>query len=243
MCAEYNLKTSERDLAALLNISILNTADRVGWEQHTRLYDRAPVLSVRDGQVILEEMRFSLLPPGGRVPFTANARLDDWDEIRGQSFVYDRPTWRESFLKRRCIVPVSEIIEPIYQGEHIGKMIGFQDRKNPILFVAGFFKETVDVRTGEVFNGFCLLTDFAHPFVRQIGHSRTVIILPPQAAYRWMAEPNVTAKDSVRFLLEHKMPLDLVARPVRTMKNWEKRVKKAIEGFQEEEKIRSALGR
>jgi len=239
MCAEYNLKTSERDLSQLLRSPLLNNAGQDQWDQHTRLFTKAPVILMRDGHLQIEEMSFSMLPPGGRIPFSANTRLDDWDERQNRvTYAYERPTWRESFLQRRCVVPVSEFLEPIYRGDYAGQMMGFFSPSSPLLLVAGIFQETVDSKSGEVFSGFSLITDFAHPFVREVGHHRTIVTLAPEQALIWIQEKPVTGEWGVRFLLEHKQRLDLDTKPMRTMKNWKARVKNSENKRLAEERIR-----
>jgi putative SOS response-associated peptidase YedK len=239
MCAEYNLKTTDRDLSGLLKVDLLNMSELSGWENHTRLYSKAPVIYKKDGQVLLDEMHFSMLPPGGRIPFTANTRLDDWDERKNRvSYVYERPTWKEAFLKRRCVVPMSEFLEPIYMGDYAGQMMAFYDGEFPLLLAAGIYQEGVNVKTGEVYMGFSLLTDYAHPFVREAGHSRTVIILPAPKALEWIDEKPITGEQGVKFLIKNKQNLDLSIRSERTMKNWKARAAAKVEDFHLEEKTR-----
>jgi putative SOS response-associated peptidase YedK len=242
MCAEYNLKTTDRDLSGLLKVSILNHSENESWDLHARLYTKVPVLIQREGQVVLEEMNFSLHPRGGRIPFTANTRLDDWDERAGRvSYAYERPTWKDAFLKRRCVVPMTEFLEPIYFGDYAGEMMAFYDGVFPVLLAAGIYQETVDTKSGEVFSGFSLLTDYAHPFVREAGHSRTVIILPKHAALEWIDEKPIKGEDGVRFLIENKQELDLSLHSARTMKNWKARAAHNIEKFKEEEETRKKV--
>jgi putative SOS response-associated peptidase YedK len=244
MCAEYNVKTSANELNQLLSVSILNrtTDQSAQWDAHVRLYGNAPVLRKREGRTCLEMLRFSFLPPGSRISFTANTRLDDWDQRFDQPlFAYDRPTWRDAFLGRRCIVPLSEFMEPIYWGPHAGQMLGFSSAKDPVLFIAGIWQETVDTKTGEVYSGFSLMTDFALPEVLAAGHHRSVIALSPTAAVQWMQERPVGGPEAVRFLLRNKQPLQLTARSVREMKNWRARVKNAQAKHSAEEEIRGKV--
>lgn len=241
MCAEYNLKTSERELSVLLDVSILNQTNDQEWNRHVRLYGRAPVIYEHQGQVVIEEMQFSLLPPGSRISFSANTRLDDWDERKGLILAFERPLWREAFLRRRCVVPVSEFIEPIYIGMHEGQMMGFFDPDSPIIFIAGIYQETLDVKTGEIFKGFSVLTDFAHPFVQATGHHRTVITLPPQAALEWIKARPIEGRWGIEFLMRNKDQLNLDTHPVRTMKNWKSRVATSIEKARHEEHVRPRI--
>lgn len=239
MCAEYNLKTSERDFALLLNISLLNQTEDSIWDRHLRLYDSAPILIQRQEHVALEDYRFSLLPPGSAVRFTANARLDDWNDAQSKlTFVYDRPTWRESFLERRCLIPVSDFLEPIYRGPHAGQMVRFSSPDTPVLFVAGIYKETLDVKTGQVFKGFAMLTDFAHPTVASTGHHRTIVLLGAESALAWIGKNSPKDPRSlVQFLLRSKDEINLQPESARHMKSWKSRIKANDQKFENELRI------
>ena len=230
MCAEYTIRTDERDLSGLLGRELTAESDTGAWDFHARLYNQAPIIrTAPDGTTLLHEAAFSLLPRGGRVPFTANARLDDWDERRGQiTYIYQRPTWRDAFLNRRCVIPVTEFLEPIYRGEHAGHMMAFRDVRERTLFVAGIYQETVDQSTGLVFQGFAMLTDFAHPYVRQVGHHRTIVLLEPAEANRWIKPEPISGAAGVEFLVKHAARPELTVRAVREMKNWRARVKNAV---------------
>lgn len=243
MCAEYTLKTSERDLGAVLGRELVNQTADAEWDRHFRLYSPAPIVSTdADGQVVLTDAGFSLLPRGGRVPFTANTRLDDWDErTEHVTYVYQRPTWRDAFLNQRCVIPASEFLEPIYEGEHAGQMVAFRDVGAPLTFIAGIFKETADRKTGERYRGFSMLTDYAHPFVRQTGHHRTVITLSPAAALRWIKPGPIEGARGVKFLVANNHKSELRVRTVREMKNWRARVKAAAAKGRAEDLIRARV--
>jgi putative SOS response-associated peptidase YedK len=237
MCSEYKINAAEADLALLMGDQLENDGDEA-WIRHVKLFGKAPVLYEIDGQLKLEEMRFSYLPPGGRIPFSANTRLDDWDERRGLTFAYQRPTWREGFLKRRCVIPLTEFLEPIYSGEYAGEMMSFNGKTDKILLVAGIYNETVDEKTGELTYGFSMLTDFAGPTVGKVGHHRGLIFLNPQAARQWIEDREIKGPDGIRFLLANKIQPELDFKSERTMKNWKARVAGAVQKAEDEDRIR-----
>lgn len=238
MCAEYTIRKSSREIVAELG-AVSQVSPEEFWDHHVRLYGSAPVILKKNGVTVIEEMRFSLKPPGGRIPFTANTRLDDWDDRKNQPvFVYQRPTWRDAFIHHRCIVPMTEFLEPVYVGENAGKMLAFSPPNGALLWIAGIYGESVDVKTGELYTGFSLLTDFAVPTVREAGHHRTVIMLSAQNARRWISETEITGPQGVRFLLKNKIEPELTFSAAREMKNWKARVAKAQAKDEEEERIR-----
>lgn len=241
MCAEYTLRASEREISQWLTRPLLNHTPDTAWDRHIRLYGKAPVVLMHQGQSVLEEMSFSMLPPGGHISFTANTRLDDWDDRRGLILAFERPLWREAFLHRRCVVPVSEFLEPIYQGPNEGQMMAFFNKESPLMFIPAIYQETVDLKSGEIFRGFSVLTDFAHPFVRETGHHRTVITLNPESALEWIQEGPIDGRWGIQFLLKHKTSPELGTRAARTMKNWKARVAAAHAKGQREDQILSKV--
>ena len=241
MCAEYTLQTSDRDLEAVLGRELVIESESASWDRHVRLYGAAPVLMAdAAGVPRVRDFGFSLLPRGSRIPFTANTRLDDWDpRNEAVTYVWQRPTWRDAFINRRCAIPVSEFLEPIYEGDHAGHMVAFSDQNAPLTFIAGIYQENVDRRTGEVYTGFSMLTDYAHPFVRQTGHHRTVITLNPERALEWIRPAPITGSAGVDFLIKNNHKGELKVRTVREMKNWRARVKAAAAKARAEDAVRA----
>jgi putative SOS response-associated peptidase YedK len=238
MCAEFKVRSSEKQIEKLLRQTPRNLTGEPGWDRHVRLYGEAPVLRQSDGQLVVENMHFSLLPPGGHIPFTANTRIDDWDPRHGLTLAFQKPTWRTPFLRQRCVVPVTQFLEPIYEGKYAGQMLGFSRTDGEPMWVAGIYQESVDKKTGEIYHGFSLLTDFAHADVLKTGHHRTILMLPPEAALKWMKEDPIDGRAGIRFLLRHKARPHLQAEPVREMKGWKSRVKNAATKNAHEDHIR-----
>ncbi|MBK8574197.1 MAG: SOS response-associated peptidase family protein [Elusimicrobia bacterium] len=85
----------------------------------------APVIVRQAFERVLKEMLFGLVPawsPTPTVKFaTHNARLMSADKKTGRELpIYEKPTWREAFRLRHCLVPMTGFIEPIYRGELAG---------------------------------------------------------------------------------------------------------------------------
>ena len=78
----------------------------------------------------MSEKEFGLVPSWSKerkVKYsTHNARLVSTDEKSGKPVpIYMKPTWREAFAGRHCLVPMDLFIEPIYTGEFAGNMVKF----------------------------------------------------------------------------------------------------------------------
>jgi putative SOS response-associated peptidase YedK len=186
MCASFLLRQADaRAIAELMGVR-LDPAGERDWEKLTdqvlRPHQRAMVLVREAGQTQLRSMNFSLVPRWSkerRPKFaTHNARLES---------VAEKPTWRDAFQKRPCVVPLSEFYEPIYEGEWAGHMVAFSRDEAQILLAAGLWEEWVDTATGEVMQSFAILTTEPQPSVLRIGHDRSPVFLGIEKARQWLA--------------------------------------------------------
>jgi putative SOS response-associated peptidase YedK len=213
MCAQFMMKKSPRQIAAELRAKVL---DEAMFEFRDRIlpYGNAPVVVAENGERVLKLMRFSLLPAWSkekRVKFsTHNARLDS---------VLEKPTWKNAFLKRHCLVPMTDFLEPIYEGSGDGKwaghMVRFFEKNHSLFCAAGIWEEW---EKGEVIESFSILTDDPLPFVAQIGHDRSPVFLDPEAYDGWLNPVGKTGPQMVEFLHAHKSALALDVESDRLLK-------------------------
>jgi putative SOS response-associated peptidase YedK len=178
-------------------------------------YRPAPVLVA--GQIQI--MNFSMVPrwsKEAKVKFaTHNARLETIDE---------KPTWKTVFVERHCLVPMSEFIEPIYDGEFAGHMVAFAEASGATIFAAGVWDEWVNRETGEVNHSFAIITHDPPPFVAGVGHDRCPIFLNRDNGAVWLESVRTPSADLKRFLLERNTVPELTAAKQRPMRpGWEKR--------------------
>lgn len=105
------------------------------------------------------------------------------------------PFWRESFHKRRCIVPASGFWEWYHQeptgpGEKPkdkGIKYLFTQPGSPILFIAGIWHSEVDEATGEKWPCFSMLTTAPSQSVATV-HNRMPLVLLPDELDTWVGE-------------------------------------------------------
>jgi len=178
-------------------------------------YTPAPVVIGQQVQI----MNFALLPNWSKEPkvkfATHNARLEGIEE---------KPTWKNVFIERHCLVPLSEFIEPIYEGEFAGNMVAFSEHNGEELLAAGVWDEWVNRKTGEVIHSFAIITHEPPPFVANTGHDRCPIFLNLEAGEEWLSNQNATATELKRFLLTRNTVPEFSVAKHRPMKpGWEKR--------------------
>lgn len=182
-------------------------------------YTFAPVLVAENDVIEMIPMKFSLVPswsPEPKVKFaTHNARLESVDQ---------KKTWKNPFIRRHCIVPMTDFIEPIYEGAHAGNMVSFHAPENQGLLAAGIWDEWADRKSGEVMASFAIITHDPLPFVEKQGHDRSPLFLQQEDAETWLTNTGEDEQELKRFLLEARNVPELEIENFRPMRpGWEKR--------------------
>jgi putative SOS response-associated peptidase YedK len=130
------------------------------------------------------------------------------------------PAFRESFERRRCIVPADGFYE--WVGEKKARRpIWYHPRDGGLLHLAGLYASWRNEKTGEWQRTFSILTTSANPLVRPV-HDRMPAILPPEAIEAWLdpaPAEDAERKAELRALLRPAAPDVLDARPVSVRAN------------------------
>lgn len=179
----------------------------------------APVYRREGEGAVVTVMRFALLPSWAaeaKVKFaTHNARLETIDS---------KPTWRTVFINKNCLVPMTDFIEPIYEGEHAGHMVAFAEKSDAAIFAAGVWDEWVNKQTGEVIQSFSIITHDPPPFVAATGHDRCPVFLGAEAARQWLGNEGASTGELKDFLIGSRHIPDFKVTRQRPMRpGWEKR--------------------
>ena len=234
MCARYEVDASvDKILQQLMFIKkgVLAVPESGLWPKQIRPYGKAPVVTAEGVRL----MQFSLLPSWSkekRVKFsTYNARLSDEDDKTNKKvWIFDKPTWRRPFSERHCLVPMTDFIEPIYQGPYAGHWVRFAESSKRILFAAGIWEEWRSQTNGEVIESFAILTDEPLRVVEDMGHGRSPLFLDEAGCEAWLnlgASSKAAKKkpmDWVDLLIAHRRKPTISASQDEAMKpGWEKR--------------------
>jgi putative SOS response-associated peptidase YedK len=191
---------------------------------------KGPVVTVEDGGRVLSEKVFGLIPSWSKerkIKFaTHNARLVSEDKNTGKPApIYTKPTWREPFSRRHCLVPMEYFVEPIYSGEFAGNMVKFSPGGEEVIAAAGLWEDWVSKETGEVVSTFAVITDDPLPYIKKIGHDRSPVFLDPKDYDEWLVAKEKDPGRTVDFLQRSKADFSWKAEIDRPMAaGWEKRV-------------------
>lgn len=182
-------------------------------------YTPAPVYYRPDDVIDVTDMKFSMVPSWSKEPkvkfATHNARLESIDE---------KPTWKGVFVRRHCLVPLTDFIEPIYEGDHAGFMVSFHGVEGEVLLAAGVWDEWTNRETGEVTQSFAIITHDPIPFVADKGHDRCPVFLKVKDGETWLGNQGEKPSDLKKFLIDKRLHPDLDVQNFRPMRpGWEKR--------------------
>jgi putative SOS response-associated peptidase YedK len=217
MCALYTLQTSYAEMLNSLKFAIDENSFIFSTEEVSSRFlphQLAPVIRAQANRISLEPMNFSLIPSWSkerRPKFaTHNARLETLKE---------KPTWKRPLVKNHALVPMTEFIEPIYEGDYSGHMVGFSQLENQVLWAAGLWDEWVDAKTGEIIPSFTIVTHEPSDFVRRIGHDREPLFLNSQALKPWLLNSHLEPEYWTTFLRQSHLEPTLKVRQDRKLKS------------------------
>ena len=190
MCGRYTLYAHEDDLATLFEVETYPLTAR---------YNIAPTQSVpvirqrRDGQRVMEEMRWGLVPHWVKDPKAFKANLFN---ARSESAA-EKPSFRDAMKTNRCIVPASGFYE--WKVEGAGKQPYYIQRTDgqPMAF-AGLY--SVWTKGSEPLVSCTILTTESEGPMREL-HHRVPVILEPGEWDRWM-DPSEVEPRAVEDLLD-----------------------------------------
>ncbi len=159
-------------------------------------YPLTPVPVVRlteSGERELVECEWGLLPfwwkPSDKTPKRAtfqrkcfNARSED---------VHAKPTFRDAFKRRRCLLPANEFFE---KGRY------FHPVDHKAFAFAGLWERWRDA-DGEAVESCTLLTTEPNELVRSVGHHRMPVLLTSEDAYAAWLDPEVVERGSLESIM------------------------------------------
>jgi putative SOS response-associated peptidase YedK len=155
-----------------------------------------PVGVVRAGQEEAWEwvaLRWGLIPSwakgaDGHKTALVNARAET---------LAQKPSFRESFRSRRCLVPADGFYEWRHQGRKKQPFFIHKPEREPFAF-AGVWDRWINP-DGEVIDSCAIVTTTANHLMRPL-HERMPVILNPEDFGRWL-DPRLTQLDELRDVL------------------------------------------
>lgn len=204
MCFYNSMSAKATKLAARYgrNLSVVEIAEKILKEQEQY---RVNAFSFPDCPVITSDPEIQSYK-WGLIPFwtkdekqaneikrmTLNARADT---------IFQKPSFREPIMKKRCIVPSTGYFEWRHEGgKKIPHYIFLKDEE--IFSMAGIYDTWLDKSTGEVVNTFSIITTDANPLTDYIHNTkhRMPAILHQEDEEKWL-DPKLGKSDIEQLLL------------------------------------------
>jgi putative SOS response-associated peptidase YedK len=197
MCGRFMQERPVSDLAEIFGAEPL--VDDPGGRYNIAPTDEAIVVVERDDRRALTSYRWGLIPH-----WAEDARIASRTFNARAESVATMPAFRESFRRRRCLVPVDGFYEWRREGSVRQPYRIFRADGRP-LALAGLWSGWRNPDTDEVRRTFTIVTTTPNTVVAEL-HDRMPVIIPDEAWGRWL-DPRPAEPGELRALLE---PTDAV---------------------------------
>ena len=194
MCGRYALNISGDDLALEYNANNPNSS-YLASNWNISPTTTIPFISEsKNGSVV----RAINLASWGLIPSWAKDSSRQANAINARvESISEKPTFRQAFKSRRCLVPVSGYYEWATElGKYRPKQPFFISNKdNKTLAIAGIYEEWINPESNQVLTTAAIITRSAVGIVAPI-HNRMPVILPSTLWADWLT-PNELSKSEV----------------------------------------------
>lgn len=188
MCYNVSVKTSPADIENLFDVKFAGNSDFAGYFHISAFtHPLLPVIT-NDKPRTVQLFNWGLIPHWVKNEkqaaeisrITLNARAES---------LFEKPSFKESILNRRCLVPV----DGFFEWKHVGKKKYpyFVHLKNTRAFaLGGIWDEWVNSKTGEIIKSFSIITTEANPLMAEIHNSkkRMPLILLKDIEKLWLSK-------------------------------------------------------
>lgn len=230
MCAEFSPEKQKKIGSLFLEKEF--KVELAATESQGRIFPRtlAPILVTGSESKTLKliESEFSLIPfwwnPAAAKAKTKNNRPVFATHNARLETVLEKPAFKESFKKFRCLIPIEKFFESsLFGTKYPGNRICVQGAET--LLAAGCYSEWLDKSSGELTHSFTILTTNPNEQILSAGHDRMPVFLSLDAALDWLDRTQKTPEQLKDFLLAEsvnkKLQFDIsIDRPLKP--GWEK---------------------
>jgi putative SOS response-associated peptidase YedK len=212
MCGRFTLRTP---LSKLIEQFAVETQQQLQLEPRFNVAPSQPVAAVRvpapDQSRELVLLHWGLVPSWAEDPSIGNRMIN----ARAEG-VAEKPSFRNAFKKRRCLIPADGYYEWQKQGAKKQPYLIHLPGHEPFAF-AGLWEHWRGTQDGEPLESCTIITTDANDATRAI-HNRMPVILAPCDYALWL-DPAVQDRGRLESLLVPFTSTELVAEPVSTHVN------------------------
>jgi putative SOS response-associated peptidase YedK len=192
MCGRFTQERSSSELAEIFEAEDL--ADLEGDRFNVAPTDEANVIVQRSERRAVTRYRWGLIPHWAEDPRIGSRMFNARAETLARS-----PAFRDSFARKRCLVPVDSFYEWRREGNLRIPFRVVRDDSQP-LALAGLWDGWHDDDTGEIRRTFTIVTSVPNSLMRPI-HNRMPVVVPHEAWERWL-DPALSQPAQLQGLLQ-----------------------------------------
>lgn len=193
MCGRYVVVSKLKTIEKRFRTKPL-PPDLFGMNPNISIGDYAPVIA-NDRPDEVQLFQFGLTPFWAKKPmYFFNARSEgdhnkeDDPRYTGAMGIINKPAFRHSIRKKRCIIIADAFIEGP-KKERLNKpyLVYLKDGKRPFA-LAGIWDAWIQKETGEEIRSFSIITTVANQLIQKIGHHRSPVILSEEDEQKWLSD-------------------------------------------------------
>jgi putative SOS response-associated peptidase YedK len=180
MCGRFTNRAKPEQIQSEFKIGKLNP------DIYRERYNIAPaqmidVVFEPEKERILSALKWGLVPSWAKDADIGNRMIN----ARAETLT-EKPSFREAFKKRRCIIPASGFYEWQKKGSGGAKQPFYFYLKNKEVFgFGGLWEEWIDKETGDVLETCTIITTAANDVLKSV-HDRMPVILKAADYDRWL---------------------------------------------------------
>jgi putative SOS response-associated peptidase YedK len=212
MCYHTAQKTTAKDLKKIFNLPM------VAEEEHTLFYHANgydhPKLAViaKYEQLALHHFRWGLIPPFMKT-FEDAVKFSHQTLNAKSETIFEKPSFRSSIMKQRCIIPVNGFFE----WKHVGKdKIPFfvHPKAHDFFLLAGIYSHWMDKQHNELISTFSIITTEANELMADIHNTkkRMPLILDQRNMNDWIDDE--LPKSAIIELMQGCDDTNMAAHPI-----------------------------
>lgn len=185
MCGRFTSKASGREIEKEFALEI--GSSKANGALNAARYNIAPtqmIAAVRQSSERREiaPLKWGLIPSWAKDDSIGSKLINARAET-----ISEKPSFREAFKSRRCIIPASGFYEWQKTSKGAKQPFYFYLKEKEILGFAGLWEEWLDQQTGELLETCTIITTEANGVLKPI-HDRMPVILQEKDYDRWLNE-------------------------------------------------------
>jgi putative SOS response-associated peptidase YedK len=155
------------------------------------------VVFAPESERILSQLKWGLVPSWAKDSEIGNRMINARAET-----ITEKPSFREAFKSRRCIIPASGFYEWQKKGTGAKQPFYFYIKEKEVFGFAGLWESWIDKTTGEELETCTIITTEANDVLKPV-HERMPVILRPESYDEWLDVKEKNTEKQQKFLVPY----------------------------------------